>query len=373
MKRLDQTTFIQQIAQLGQVWSVNNKRYHSILVEGGKVKFIREGKQRYESIDLDELYSLYLNVAHPTNSEARKYISGRVQSPAVSIINALSGSPNLVLQSSVPTKEDQPAPVVSKHISSTKNVDPEKDETRFFNALTELIGVDTLLSKSIAKPISSSDLFLSDNFKDYGFNSTIEANFTTILVELQSNLLFGSKSLSHYVDGIIINHPKLGSRIVEFDEEQHFTLALFAALQIQSRQIKNEFNDHYLQILNDVNYLNNHVFRKHRIKNKVVAFPESFSAFLQWLQNVNEKESGYIEPKENGFPYLGGRMAQRAYYDCLRNAAHFSNKNMGMLSPLRFPKKYFEDTAGLSFNKIGKDGIKEMIKQYLNHIYKLKI
>lgn len=48
-----------------------------------------------------------------------------------------------------------------------------KDETRFFIGFSELLGKDYLLSKNIEKPISSSHIFLPNDFRKYNFNKEI--------------------------------------------------------------------------------------------------------------------------------------------------------------------------------------------------------
>jgi|25_taG_2_1085351.scaffolds.fasta_scaffold01231_5 hypothetical protein len=250
-----------------------------------------------------------------------------------------------------------------------KSKKTEKDETLFFSEFNELLGEEWFLSKSIQKPISSAAIFLSDDFRDYAFPKSIENNFEELLEALKSNYSFSSKSLSHYIDGLIKNHPLLGSRIVEFDEEQHFTPAFRQSMMVQSKTIDQKFSKFYLEILSDVNYLNDEVLKKHRIKSRFKEFPNN-NQFLEAIEN--EKVSGYIKPKK-AFDYLGGRMSQRAYYDCLRNAAHLSSKNTELQPILRFPKKFFEDATNKKFGTIEKEQLKELIAAYLKNVYSLDI
>lgn len=372
MKKLDKQSFTTKVASLKQAISVQGKVYHSIRVTGDKVKFIRGDKPNEESINLSELYDLYVNVSNPTNQEARAYISGRVQSPAVSIINALGNTNNITSAKADPIKIVRTVVDPTRSIyAPTQELGDEKDEMKFFTALSEVLGRQWLLSKSIGKPISSSDVFLSDNFLNYGLPKSIEKKFEALLKGLKSNFSFSSKSLSHFIDGLLVKHPVLGSRIVEFDEEQHFTPALKDALAIQEHAIGHIFYKTYQQLLQDLKYLNEQVFKKHRIKHHSRIYPESFQELVLALQK--EKVSGYIKSIQNGFPYVGGRMAQRAYYDCLRNAAHLSPKNTGLEPILRFPKKFFEDVSGRKFSKIEREDLKKMIAQYLSEVYNLRL
>lgn len=358
--------FTNKLTSIKQAKSVQGKTYHSIEVINGKVKFIREGKTKEESIKLSELYELYSKVSKPTTKEARQHISGRVQSPAVAIINAMDNKNSSSIDSSRSKSIKKTTP---KKTRSPQSVNAAKDETIFFSAIKELLGEEWLLSKSIQKPISSTVIFLSDDFRNYAFPKLIENNFEELLEALKSNYSFSSKSLSHHIDGLIKNHPLLGSRIVEFDEEQHFTPAFRQSMMVQSKSIDQKFSKFYLEILSDVNYLNDEVLKKHRIKSRFKELPNN-NQFLKAIEN--EKVSGYIKPKK-AFDCLGGRMSQRAYYDCLRNAAHLSSKNHGLQPILRFPKKFFEDATNKKFAAIAKEQIKELIAAYLKNIYSLDI
>lgn len=371
MRNLDKSSFVNQINALQKATSVQGKIYHSISVDGNTVRFTRQGKSNTERINLDELFELYKSVDYPTNKEAREYISGRVQSPAVSIINSLgkvSANISPLKQKTKPVIQSA-KPNLKK--ATTKSAKKDKDETRFFEAFAEVVGENYLLSKSIEKPISGSDAFLSDDFNKYDFPKAITAKFESLLKDLNSNFNFFGKSIAHNIDGLLVNHPKLGSRIVEFDEEQHFTPSLNFALSKQAQEIELGFTAYYHSVLKNVNYLNSEVLRKNRIKQSFSAYTLNHNDFTEALKN--EKESGYIEPKENGFNYKGGRLAQRAYYDALRNAAHLSPLNKNFSPILRFPKKYFEDKTGTKFSNLTHTQIKSSIKDFMQEVYGLKI
>ncbi|SEW12062.1 hypothetical protein SAMN05421765_2430 [Kaistella antarctica] len=206
----------------------------------------------------------------------------------------------------------------------------------------------------------------------YKFPDVVNSSYLKILSDLKSNKQFSSDSLAHFIDGAIMNHPILKSRIVEFDEEQHFTPARLSTIKHLKKILPDNYFSTVSNICNDKTYLNNHVLKKHRMKNKIENLPKSFSDFIEWLEQSDEKLSGYICEK-NGFRFLGGRMAQRAYYDCLRDTAHLSEKNKDLESPLRFAKKSFEDIEKISFNKIENKRIKEIIVEILQTDYQLSI
>lgn len=129
------------------------------------------------------------------------------------------------------------------------------------------------------------------------------------------------------------------------------------------RILPDNYTSRYAEICKDKNYLDL-VLKKHRIKNIIENVPKSFIEFTNWLEQQNEKSSGYIKEKK-GFEFLGGRIAQRAYYDCLRDTAHLSERNINFESPLRFAKKTFEDIEKKKFKLITGERLKDIIIEIL--------
>lgn len=363
---MDRIKFCEKLSRLGKVTSRTGKSYHLVKVTKERVNFRRDHKQQIESISIDELYALYTQVGAITTTIAKGYISGRVQSPAVAIMDELKsigGEPN----NTTYVKQKN----VSHEKTKTQIKSKIKDEVKFFNAFSELIGQDYLLSKSIRKPISASNVFLSDNYIDYNFDDKVNNCYSDILEALGSNKTFTSNSLAHFIDGVVVNHPKLKNRIVEFDEEQHFTPARRDTLVFLKEILPDAYLTLCQNICDDISYLNKYVLKKHRIKNSLKSIPKSFSYFVKWLELSGEKPSGYIENK-NSFDFIGGRIAQRAYYDCLRDTAHLSVKNISLEPPLRFAKKSFEDITKEDFNSISPERAKEIIIAQLSDIYGIK-
>ncbi len=314
---MEKNIFIQKLSSLKSATSVTGKHYSKIGVRGDKVLFVREGKTQPEHISINELFEFYSSGTLVNTIIAKSYISGRVQSPSVAILNALStNSPRQKI--SEPTIFKSEEKVVKKEDS--------KDETKFFQALSDLIGENYLLSKSLGKPVNSGHIFLSNNFKAYSFSLEIESAYHKILEALKSDFTFSGSSLSHFIDGLIVNHSSLGNRIVEFDEEQHFTPARKETLEELSLVCVKNYIGNYLTICNDLEYLNEEVLKKNRLNFKLKKIPDSFNAFVNLIESKNLNSSGYIKSK-NGFPFLGGRIAQRAYYDTLRDTAHLSPLN----------------------------------------------
>ncbi len=83
---MDINQFKQMLSKIKEAKSITGILYHSICVKDLQVFFKRPQNNKYEKIKIDELYNLYMNVPNINTVAAKKYISGRVQSPAVAII-----------------------------------------------------------------------------------------------------------------------------------------------------------------------------------------------------------------------------------------------------------------------------------------------
>lgn len=86
---MNKDEFINRLKVIETATSLTGKCYNSIHVSGDKILFIRGHKTKSEKISISELFNLYSNELVLTNTIARSYISGRVQSPAVAILNQL--------------------------------------------------------------------------------------------------------------------------------------------------------------------------------------------------------------------------------------------------------------------------------------------
>lgn len=363
--------FNQELSKIKIVTSVTGKKYHIITVNRENVIFKREDKSKSEKISIVELYQLFTKENNFNTITAKKYISGRVQSPSVAILKQLKPSINNYFPIEVDVNKKVSRSKRDSKISTVHKI-KTNDESKFFRAFSEIVGSSYLLSKSIGKPIKKGDIFLTNNYQDYLFEAEIENFYSEVLDVLNSNYFFSSDSLSHYVDGIIVKHPQLKTRIVEFDEEQHFTPARMVSLKELSKILINGYTNNYIEICSDLEYVNYEVLKKNWIKGTMNQIPETFGEFLKWLESSNEKESGYTCSKK-GFTFFGGRIAQRAYYDCLRDTAHLSKKNVDFEAPFRFAKKYFEDETDLPFNSIAQEEIKDIIIKRLQEDYEIYI
>lgn len=363
---MNYSQFKHALSDMSAVTSVTGKIYHSIQVKGEYITFIRENKSAREAISVHELYELYGNEKNVNTSVAKKYISGRVQSPAVAILNALHRGigKNRDIKDDL---ESKPKNVLKKEKIRTDKILP-KDESRFFSSFSEIIGERYLISKSINRAVTSSDIFLPKDFKAYKFPSDVDEYYTKVLRLLRSDGNFNSGSLSSFIDGLIVGHPILGTRIVEFDEAQHFTPARRDTLICLSTLFTSSYISEFLNICGDLEYLNNRVLKKHRLKRGLEELPQSFADYLIWLEASSAGNSGYIKPKK-GFDYKGGRIGQRAYYDSLRDTAHLSNENKDLNPPIRIAKKTLEDILECKLARATEPNLKKAILQLLSKGY----
>lgn len=76
------------VKELDSVESVTGKKYKEINVQGDFMSFRRENSEKLETISMMEMYRFMCeqSIENITTSNAKLYITGRVQSPAVAVI-----------------------------------------------------------------------------------------------------------------------------------------------------------------------------------------------------------------------------------------------------------------------------------------------
>ena len=359
--------FIEVLKQLTVAKSLTGKDYSIQHVNSINVDLVRESGNSVK-ISVDELYSIYYNCSFINTNIVRSYITGRMFSPAVAILIASGFYDNSGHRNSTVETIEKTVPVPVTELPKTSETSKESDETRFFKALESLFP-GYIISKSVNRTVSDKEVFLNDDYRLMELSKETENDFNIILMQLNSDFGFSGKSLSSYIDGCIYNHPVLGSRIVEFDEEQHFSPARLISLNaVNSDDCK--FLSIYKTLLRKEDIYSSFL-KKHRLKlstNKLLSFDELID---EVNQTDGVTENGYIAPK-NGFNYTGGRIAQRAYYDLLRDLAHLSAKNNLLKPILRFPKVLFEIKFKKPFSGLSEDEIKKHIISTLNTFYIIK-
>jgi hypothetical protein len=380
---MDFKTFKGAFGNLGEIPSVTGRAsYHSIRVSGNNLFLTRKNTGSDESISLTELFSVYQGLDHINTSKVKSYISGYVYTPSVAVLIAAGfyDSKGFRVEQpeieSVLTKEPE-QPITTEepeHEPGGKKVKPkskESDELRFFRKFADVIGLDYIQAKGIERPIDTDLVELPCDYRKLTFKPDIKLMLKEIVELLDGDFNFGNNSLASKIDGLMIEHPLAGTRIVEFDEEQHFTPPRLFTLQRLSESIDLKYSREFISICNDTAYLNSQVIPKHRIKGGIRQLPANIQEFREWLEQ-HAKTSGYVEAK-NGFAYHGGRISQRAYYDTLRDVAHLAVQNDHLDAPIRFAKKTFENRFHKGFAKISDEELEVGIKEVLRKIYEITI
>ena len=247
-----------------------------------------------------------------------------------------------------------------------------KDEIIFLQNLEKIVGSNFLKSHKLNRKILGSDIFFEKDFREYNLNDELNEILKNLLIDFECNFKFSSGTLHQYIDGFVNNHPKYGSRIIEFDEEQHFTPFRLYSLNKISSSLDLVYTTEFIELCENLEYFNNEVLKKHRVKLILKKVPTDISDFRKILEKYayenytkkDKKISGYIRPKKE-FPFIGGRIAQRAYFDILREIAPLSPKNDNLEKTVRISKNKFERMESNSFHKISSSRIKEIISKEL--------
>ncbi len=354
--------------------------YKSIRVRNNTVILKRESSGNEISISINELFDVYENESFINTIIVRNYITGYVNSPACAVLMGVglydkNGYRINDVDLDNVSKKKSVSFVLAEYENTkpanTQSIKDESDEQRFFRLLSEVIGIDYIQSKGIGNPVDKELIELYSDYRKLSFNGKVEQILKRIAEQLESDFNFGDTNLASKIDGLIVDHPIVGTRIVEFDEEQHFTPPRLITLTIQQENFDFPYFAEYINICKDTSYLNSEVIPKHRIKLNLSAIPTNIKDFQERLSKQT-KTNGYIEAK-NGFPYLGGRISQRAYYDTLRDVAHLAEENNHLKVTLRFAKRSFENEFHRKFQHISDIDITSSIKKRLWTCFDIKI
>jgi hypothetical protein len=377
MDMLDKEAFIFRLKKVKYAPSkIGTAGYQIKRVDWPKLVFIRDGKTTVETINIDKLFLAYTKLDFIDTKKIIKYISGGVYSPAVAILIASGLYDEKGYRKNGSTIETNTVKNVNKSIKQPpakkeEKTEKQKDEERFFVTLEQIIGKQFLYAKVLKRPVNKSFLFLSKNYLTSDLPAAINACYQELFTILLAKGPIPNGSLEHNIDGFISNHPQFGNRIIEFDEEQHFTPARYYSLKAIQKHVKAPYQADYIALAKNLDYFNSKVCRKLRIKGALSAFPTNYDDFVKWVgENKSDGINGYIKKNET-FQYIGGRISQRAYYDSLRDVAHLMEPNKGKLDPaIRISQYQIETEHGMDFNKIPAAALKKSIENILNY-YKL--
>lgn len=171
--------------------------------------------------------------------------------------------------------------------------------------------------------------------------------------------------LTCYIDGMLSPEYSLGPRVVEFDEEQHFSPFRLATLSVVRRAVEVAYDlDSYRRYCREPLYVE--LFLKnHRLRGLDSSEFSSPRKLVDELSRHQDdlKRNGYVNPKRR-FPFMGGRIAQRAYYDCLRDFFHASRhgKSMGLKPIIRVSIYQIEELIGGPMNRAEPRAVTEAVR-----------
>ena len=89
-KKLTESDFHKRILELDSVPSITGNTIYDFTLKGDILEIFRRSTQEIYKIKMRELYEFYINEVDYKTATAKKYISGRVQSPATAVLLALA-------------------------------------------------------------------------------------------------------------------------------------------------------------------------------------------------------------------------------------------------------------------------------------------
>ena len=93
-KKLSETEFYKRILELDSVPSITGNTLYDLTLKGDILEIYRRSTQKIYKIKISELYAFYIKEDEYKTTNAKKYISGRVQSPATAILLTLTSKFN---------------------------------------------------------------------------------------------------------------------------------------------------------------------------------------------------------------------------------------------------------------------------------------
>lgn len=207
-------------------------------------------------------------------------------------------------------------------------------EVKFFNALKCVLGEAHVIHKP--------GLPIYTKYERTHYKDSVNELAESVLKNFNSTYDFSNMTTP--VDGIIVDHTQFGTRVVEFDEYQHFTPMRAKIIELSKSTLPLDFQNHYLMLI-----------ETKEVKDKM---------------QVVTRRVGFRKPVA-GFQFVNGRMFQRAYFDFLKDYAHLSKECIGFSPIIRFAMLDFEAISGNKFSRIPDNELQEMIDQQLKGQFNL--
>lgn len=250
------------------------------------------------------------------------------------------------------------------------------DESAFFSALAGLPPCGTVLhnrdDRAVQRYLEAAGARMPNHHWDQGLPADVASAMDLVFQRLQGRRE-GWKEADHarYVDGYLVGGG-LGPCLVEFDEEQHFSPFRLATLEILAPLIQPRFDvGQFAGYCLDPACFRQ-FWRKHRLPSDLLrpgqAPPRSVLEFTgSLLRRLPPNPATRYYAPVTGFPFVGGRIAQRAYYDSLRDCFHLTaeGRRLGLRPVVRVAKYQVEAALGMSMAAAGAQELQAAVSSML--------
>lgn len=251
-----------------------------------------------------------------------------------------------------------------------------EDEPAFFAVLAGLLPHGSVLynrnGRAAERYFESAGVRMPNRHWGQGLPPDVASAMDLVFERLQGRRE-GWKEAEHarYLDGCLVASD-LGPCLVEFDEEQHFSPFRLATLEILGQLIEPRFDIGLFMgyCLDPVCF--RRFWLKHRLPPDLLragqAPPRSVLEFTgSLLRRLPPNPATRYYAPVSGFPFVGGRIAQRAYYDALRDCYHLTAEGcrLGLRSVIRVAKYQVEAALGKSMAVAGTDELRAAVAAVL--------
>lgn len=240
----------------------------------------------------------------------------------------------------------------------------------FFEALTLVLGDSSVVDRSaeISSYLDQLGVRIYTNHEVMELSPQMSVEMSKICELLSGPEDEQSAPRTLRPDGMITDASSLGPCIIEFDEEQHFSPSRLVTLEVAHDVFGARFDIHGYARYCSQRGFTYRFLKKCRISGLEPDMCTDPHAFLEALRgSVGMSSSRYIAPVA-GFRFAGGRMAQRAYYDCLRDVVHQSNRGVtaGLKPIVRISLFEIEEAIGERFESSSESSIARAIERRIS-------
>jgi hypothetical protein len=254
------------------------------------------------------------------------------------------------------------------------------DEELFFSALRQVLPPGAVLhnadDQAAAAAIRQAGAACANHHWDQDLPEGVAAAMDLVLERLQGRRDgYKEAGLASYLDGMV-RAGEFGPCLVEFDEEQHFSPFRLATIEILSPEVQGQrFDlDLYRRYCTDPVCFRR-FWDKHRLPPDLLrpgqTPPRSVLEFTGTiLRRLPPNPATRYYASVPGFPFVGGRIAQRAYYDALRDCYHLTREGrmLGLRPVIRIAKYQVESALGKSMGAAGASELQDAVASLLRDV-----